>query len=729
MKKILPLLMFSVISVLSSRADLIWYEGFNYADGPINVTGTNIDGSTNWFLINGNSDAMVANHVLENAASGAGTTLNRSGDNSRPLCTDSCSYTSAPTVLYFSFTVNSTNFPDADGGYFAHLSTNSTTFQCKVFALKSPGLPNTWQLGVSGALSANATAVFPADLATNVDYQVVVEWDPVSLYAASLWVNPISSADPRVTSNDGITPFTAGFFNFRQPSGMGDWFCTITNLAIATTFEEAATNVWSTNAAAPVMAYDLQGGTNFVGEVVVLSAVAAGQGQGSMVYDWYKNGILLGNPNGNTNAFTLFSALTSDSGNYRMVATTPYGLSVTSSVASLWVTNPPVPPTFTQQPSNTTVYFGQTATLKAIAAGVQPITYQWYFTNGTAVAGANFSGETTDTLSITDVRANNGTAVAYYCVASNPFGGRTSSTGVVFAVSAPVATIGELRTMVDSTFFLPTNTTALWTVTGLVTTYTNMTTAANSSFYMQDSSGGINVFFAGNTAARPQAGDSVTVVGPLGQFNSLLELNLTAADPAHSVITNSSGNPLPAAAALPFSFTNSPSASNAIRFYQSALVTLTNVYFPPGFTGTNNFGSGVNVVVTNAAGETLNVRIDSRVGDIIGRRVPPYGWTVTGPMGFFLGTTAPNRSAGFQLLPTRFADIVSQMPASVTYTGGNPILSWMAGPKVSYSVWRADDVESAYTPIATGLVFGTAAGTYTDTTAPAGDAFYKITSP
>jgi len=731
MKKLLIPFVFSLLALASTRADLIWYEPFNYADGPINLTGTNVDGSTNWFLYSGNADAQVVNHKLENAASGSTTTFNRSGDNYRPLCiAGGCTYTSAPTVLYASFTVNSTNFPDADGGYFAHFALGSGTFQGRIFALKSPaGLPNTWQLGVAGGSASTASAVFPADLATNTDYQVVVEWDPVSLFAVSLWVNPLSASDPKITSIDAVpTPITAQSFNFRQASSMGNWFCTISNLALATTFDEAATNVWSTNAAAPIIAYQPVGGTNFEGDVILLSAVAAGQGLGSLVYDWYKDGNLITNPNGNTNVFTIASAVAADTGDYRLVATTPYGLSVTSAVASLWVTNPPVPPNFKQQPTNTTVYFGQTAEMRVSATGVQPISYQWFFTNGTPVSGANFSGDTTDTLTITDVRTNNGTAVGYYCVASNPFGNRTSSTGLVSAVPAPVATIGELRTMVDPVFFLPTNTTALWTVTGTVTTYTNITTAANSSFYMQDGTGGINVFFGGTTEARPQAGDNVTVVGPLGQFNSLLELNLTSADPAHSVVTNSTGNPLPAAAVLPFSFTNTPSASNAFRFYQGALVTLTNVYFPPGFAGTNDFKSA-NVVVTNAAGETFAVRVDSRIGDIIGRRIPPYGWTVTGPMGCFLSTTATDRSAGYQLLPTRFADIVSQMPASVTYSGGTPVLTWLAGPNVPYSVWRADSVDGAYAPVATGLVFVTSAGTYIDTSAPVGNAFYKVTSP
>ena len=730
MKKILYLCLFSMLALLPLRADLIWYEGFDYADGPINVTGTNTDGSTNWFNYSGSSDAMVADHKLENAASGSSTTLNRSGDNYRLLCTDACDYTNAPTVLYFSFTVNSTNFANAAGNYFAHLALNGSSFQCKVFAQKSPtGLPNTWQLGVSGALSTGATAVFPADLATNVDYQVVVEWDPVSLYAASLWVNPVSSADPRVTSNDGITPIVATSFNFRQASAMGDWFCTISNLAVATTFDEAATSVWPTNAVTPTIVYQPQGGTNFEGDDIMLYAVANGQGLGNMTFDWYKDGALLSNPNGNTNAFNLYAAQPADSGDYQLVATTPYGLSATSIVATLWVTNPPVPPRINQQPTDMTVYFGQTANLKVKAAGVQPITYQWKFADGTPVSGPNFSGDLSESLMIADVRTNNGTTGGYYCEITNPYGTTGSSTGMVAAVPAPTATIGELRTMVDPVFFLPTNTTALWTVTGIVTSYTNLTTAANSSFYMQDDTGGIDVFFGGNTEARPLAGDKVTVVGPLGQFNSLLELNLSAADPANSVLTNSSGNPLPAAVALPFSFTNNPSGSNAIRFYQGALVTLTNVYFPPGFSGTNNFGSGVNVVVTNAAGETFNVRIDSRVGDIIGQRVPPYGWTVTGPMSFFLSTTAPDRSAGFQLLPTRFVDIVYQKSASPAALGGGITISWEAGPNVPYSVWRADTVDGEYSSIATGLMFPDTAGQYTDAAAPAANAYYKITSP
>jgi hypothetical protein len=370
--------------------------------------------------------------------------------------------------------------------------------------------------------------------------------------------------------------------------------------------------------------------------------------------------------------------------------------------------------------------------LRLAATGVQPISYQWFFTNGTPVSGPNFSGEFTDTLTITDVRTNNGTTGGYYCDVTNPFGTSRSATGIVSAVSAPVATIGQLRTMVDPVFFLPTNTTALWTVTGIITTHTNITSAANSSFYMQDETGGINVFYGGSTA-RPAAGDSVTVTGPLGQFNSLLELNLTMNDPAHSIVTNSSGNLLPPGQVLPFSFTNGVGfggVGESIRKFQGLVVTLTNVYF---LNAGGTFGSGQNYTVTNQAGETFAVRVDSRVFDIIGQPIPQSAWTVTGPMGFFLNTGNANRSAGYQLLPTRYADIVTTEPPAalggIVTSGNDPTLTWLAQPYMSYSILSAANVAGPYLPLMTGLTFNTTAGQFTDTNATPAARFYQIISP
>jgi hypothetical protein len=720
------------LTLFTLRADVIFNETFSYVNGPIIAVGTNLNGTTNWFRHSGSaspSDSLINNGRLEISATGG--TVSRADDVNRRFT----SFTNTQTIVYSSFTVNCTNLPPATGTYFAHFWVNSTTFHGRVFA-QAGLVTNTWRLGISGA-AGTPSQVFPLDLATNTDYQVVVQWDPTGFNAATLWVNPLSSADPNVISGDAVaTPAAVQGYGFRQAGSFGSAFFYVTNLVVATTFDEAATNVWSTNAVSPVVRYQPQGGTNFTGTTINLSAIVAGQGLASLTYQWRKNGGDISNPNGNTNVFTISGAGSGDIGNYSVVATTPFGLSVTSAVASLWVTNPPVPATITSQPASTNVYAGQTAVLKVVATGPPTLSYQWYFNNSPLSDGPFYLGSSSDTLTIYDVRTINGNTGTYRVDVINPFGTTPSSNAVVGVTNPTAVSIAFLRTLVDPVFFLPTNTTTLWSVTGIVTTHTNITSVGNSSFYIQDATAGINVFYGGNSTTLPQPGDSVTVIGPLGQFNSLLELNLISSDPAHSVVTNSQGNALPAGIVLPFSFTNSPSfggAGEAIRLFQGSVVTLTNVFFPDGFAGTNVFASGQNYVVTNAQGETFAIRVDSRVFDIIGQPIPQFAWTITGPMGFFLSTTATNRSAGFQLVPTRYVDIVTTAPPAVTATvalsGANPVISWTAQPYMSYSVLRATNVQGPYVAIASGLTFNNTAGQFTDTSASPTTRFYRVVSP
>lgn len=739
MKKTLLTALLTCLAIFSVRADLIWYEDFNYPDGPIIETSTNVSGTiTNWSRHSGSaapSDAMVRANQLEISTSGVG--LARTDDVNRLLATAADSpFTNSPILLYASFTINFTNLPSANGAYFAHFFVTNNVFQGRVWALTGnpngtsnvfSALPGTFRLGVSAASSTAPSAILPVDLATNTTYQVVIGWDPISLYAITLWVNPLSASDPSVISSDVVTPGTATAFAFRQATGFGG-FLTVSNLSVATTFEEAATAVWPTTPVAPMIVYQPQSATNFAGSTALLSVVAAGQNLASLNYQWRKNGADFSNPYGNTNVLAFPGAIESDSGSYEVVVSNPFtGLSVTSAAASLWVTNPPVPPTITVHPTNTAVFAGQTATLAVGVTGPGTITYQWN-RNGAPVPGGN-----DPVLQIPNVQNNNDTTGTYTCGVTNEFGGVLSSNAVVSVAVPPVVTIGHLRTLVDPVFFLPTNTTALYTATGVVTTHTNITTAANTSLYMEDETGGINVFFAGNNTVRPLAGDSVTVTGPLGQFNSLLELNLTASDPSHSIVINSSGNLLPPGQVLPLGFTNNAAfggVGEAIRKYQGAMITFTNVYF---VNAGGTFGSGQNYVITNQAGERFSVRVDSRVFDIIGKPIPAFAWTVTGPMAFFLNTSAADRSAGYQILPTRYADIVTAPPPAVTgiiaLSSGNAQITWTAQPHMSYSILRATDVNGLYLPLTSGLTFNTTAGQYTDADPAPATRFYKIVSP
>ena len=126
----------------------------------------------------------------------------------------------------------------------------------------------------------------------------------------------------------------------------------------------------------------------------------------------------------------------------------------------------------------------------------------------------------------------------------------------------------------------------------------------------------------------------------MSQFNSLLQFSLSASDPSTSVTVTGHTNTLPAPVVLPFSFTNGSGAfvsvSNVIRHYEGLLVTLTNVYFPGNAVGTN-FASG-NYVMTNASGGGFVLFLNAANTNIIGKPVPQFARTVTGPMGYFNGT-------------------------------------------------------------------------------------------
>src|SRR5437879_795413 len=112
MKRSLLTLALSCLAVVSLRADLIYYESFNYPDGPINLVGTNVDGSTNWFRQSGSgNDALVHNHKLEvSTSTGTGSPAPaRTDDVNRKLCvTSGCTFTNGAQALYASFTVNFT---------------------------------------------------------------------------------------------------------------------------------------------------------------------------------------------------------------------------------------------------------------------------------------------------------------------------------------------------------------------------------------------------------------------------------------------------------------------------------------------------------------------------------------------------------------------------------------------------------------------------------------------
>jgi hypothetical protein len=92
-------------------------------------------------------------------------------------------------------------------------------------------------------------------------------------------------------------------------------------------------------------------------------------------------------------------------------------------------------PYITQQPANTVVAQGNTATLSVTANGTPSLAYQWYEGTLPVSNSGDYSGATTATLTISDARmANSG---SYSMVVTNLYGAVTSAVATVTVTPAP----------------------------------------------------------------------------------------------------------------------------------------------------------------------------------------------------------------------------------------------------------------------------------------------------
>jgi hypothetical protein len=333
------------------------------------------------------------------------------------------------------------------------------------------------------------------------------------------------------------------------------------------------------------------------------------------------------------------------------------------------------PPLITTPPQSQTAYVGDNLTLTVANSGTAPFTYQWYKDDFNTPVGNG-----TSSLLIAPVSA--GDAGNYYVVIGNSAGSVTNDPPAAINVETRVpisTTILALRTNQDLVNWTPNDTTNLYTVTGVVISRANMTTAANASFFIEDTNtlAAIDVFIAGDTTTRPAYGDIMQVTGPVGQFNGVLELNLNSANPTHSV-ANLGPSGLEVAPKL-FDFAYLNDAPLMETNFEASLVTVQNVTINNGGTGTN-FPSGATVTITNQANQTFVLFIDSRLSDIAGQPIPGGLVNVTGYISQF-DSSAPFTS-GYQLVPTYAGAIVSAPPAptpvalNIAVAGDQAIVTW-----------------------------------------------------
>ena len=313
----------------------------------------------------------------------------------------------------------------------------------------------------------------------------------------------------------------------------------------------------------------------------------------------------------------------------------------------------PDEPAITKQPQSLTVAAGTKAVFTVVAIGAEPLGYQWLhaLTNLPSATGATLTLD-----SVTDADAG-----PYRVIVSNSFGSATSDEAILTVTNPPpagvVTNIAYLRSLVDPVNFGLTDTNTLFTVEGIVTTWTNLTSATGGLFYLQDDTGGIAVFHNHVAGIVPPAGARVRVTGPLSQYNGLLELYPDADQAQHEVTTLSTGNALPAPRATSPTELAALTATELEANWEGRLLTFTNLTLPPDVA---TFPAGKTVTVTDEGGFPFALFVN-KYTDIGGQAVPTGPFAVVGALSQF--DNSDPRDSGYQILPSRFADILTATKA------------------------------------------------------------------
>jgi hypothetical protein len=718
---------------LVARADLLFSDNLNYPNGLIETDGL-------WYCYSPAApyqDAFVTNGLL---------ILNPNNHDAVAAPTNGIVNAGAPDVVYASFTINVSQLPSVNGGFFCEFMDNSNNTAAHIFIdTKNTVVPGTYRLGVANyATSINTVGAtnFPMDLATGITYQVVFNWDEVNGYGASLWVNPSSENDNNVYGNDStnntyLQTMPVSVIGFSQYGGVQ----AIGNVMIGTLFTDVMTNV----AQLPVIGIQPQGTTNYSGNSTTLYAAASGM---DVTYQWYSNNVALVN-----NGVTVVGA-TSDVLNlsnlqataiYKVVVTDDAG-STTSSNAVVGVNTALTRPFFTLQPQSQTNSVLATVTLTAAANGTGPITYQWYFEPAGGSSFSPVSGGTSSTLSFSAAYVNSG---AYYVTATggNGAGSSNSVTVNVLVIPPPLVSIGYMHTFITNyNGTVNVNGGQVFDIQGVVTSIGQIESKTSSEFFIQDGTGGCLVYAGGfNVTNTPPVGALVNVVSPAESYDGEIEMDPTTTAATNAVIILSTGNPLPA----PIPLNIGLMATNTMGAYgsntQCSLASLTNVYLYSSSSGaavsgnfpTNSskglyafqhpYTNGLSIVqqpYIEVYVYTYTNALNQSNTNYWGKPIPGFCYEITGVNGVY-NTTSPN------FYPTRYQDFVTTAPApfsaSETRSNGTLTLAWPAVVGSTYSVYSATNLAGPWTQTF-GLGYYPSTGVYKATNSAAAQ-FYKVSTP
>jgi hypothetical protein len=764
------------LGVAAASAAPIWYDAItNYPGGAIT---TNSGGL--WFAHPPGSltatDALIVTNTYTSGAAANGKMLRVNGLNSQYVMRLFDSATTNSFLngsVYASFIANANFVPAAgQGTYFATFNgvypystpdgtsaTNSFQFRGHVYEIGNTNVwPNTntvsltYRFGVANnagdpAQGGGPSIIYvPIDLIKNVDYQVVLKYD-IDNAVAYLWVNPASESDTAnwsgPTSDLGaITNGLAGLL-FRQRTGGGT--VDVRDVSVGLSFADVVTNVAATSPVLVATNYNIV--TNYSGNPGLLEVFATSIGGGPLNYQWYRVSGGVTNPVGaNSQLYYVPSLSGADTGNYFCAVTNSGSQgAVSTSAFYISVNTATTAPIFSSKPPTTlngTV--GGKITLSAAASGTGPLSFQWSF-NGTPIVDggpvtgnpgdlSKVSGAQTPTLTVTGLSTNE--TGSYTVIVTGGVAPAASASTTVTVNPARAVSIAYIRSLEDTNTWQVTDTASIFAISNaVVTMYTNVTSGTTASYYIQDATGGLDLFVTGDASFRPKMGDIVNVSGTLSSFNNSIEILIDNTNPYEYYRVAGHTNVLPAPLVISMSETNN--AGLMETNIEGKIVMLTNVAFNGSLTTPSGNGS---LYVTNGQGAFQIFFPGGTDPDVRSQTLASrFAWTITGVMAQFKSGAWNN--ATYEVYVTRIGDIVTNPPPPVTaaaaLSGNDTVLSWTAVPYTpdtrgayAYSILAATNVTGPYLPLASGLAFNTPNATFTHTNALSGAAtFYRVTSP
>jgi len=326
------------------------------------------------------------------------------------------------------------------------------------------------------------------------------------------------------------------------------------------------------------------------------SFTAAAGGTSPLNYKWSFNGT---NVIGATNdTLSLINVQPTDGGVYTMTASNAYG-GIVSSNALLTVVF--VLPFITTQPTNQTVYVGDTASFTAVAGGTLPFNYQWSF-NGTNIFGA-----TNATLNLINVQPTNGGI--YTVTASNPYGSIVSSNALLTVqVVLPFITTQPTNQTVNAGYFTIFNVAAggtsplnyQWSFNG-----TNIVGAIFDQLNLinvQPTNGGVYAVTVNNAYGSIVSSNALLTVRVVLPFITMQPTNQTVYEGDTASFTAAAGGTSPLKYQWIFNATNLVGATNAALIITNAQPNQSGNY---SLLVSNAYGSTNSVTVTLTINLTL----------------------------------------------------------------------------------------------------------------------------